>query len=107
MEVLKWAHVESQGHILLKRLEKTFGKADLIQHFSNKFDFKVAKANHSIGWVFGFMEQIKIEFTIGEYQATQTTLEQIFNMFAVAKTKDDTHVKRPSSVYNEEPKKTQ
>ena len=84
--------MESQGYNFKKRLEKTFGKADLVEHFTNKFDFKVAKAKHSIGYVFGLMEQLRSEFSIGEYSATQTTLEQIFNMFAVAKTKDDTYV---------------
>jgi len=46
-----------------------------LQHFTNKFDFKVSKSNYSIGFVFGFMEKLKKEFSIGEYSATQTTLE--------------------------------
>lgn len=57
VDVLKWVHIESQGYILKQRLEKTFGKAEISEHFSNKFLFKVAKANHSIGFVFGFMEK--------------------------------------------------
>jgi hypothetical protein len=69
-DVLQWAHVESQGYNLQKRFEKTFGKAQQVEHFSNKFDFKVAKAKHSIGFVFGLMEQLRTEFSIGEYSAT-------------------------------------
>jgi hypothetical protein len=54
----------------------------VIEHFSNRFNVKVARNKHSIGFVFGFMEEMKSEFAISEYSATQTTLEQIFNMFA-------------------------
>ena len=39
----------------------------------------------SIGFVFGFIEKMKMnsyKFAINEYQAQETTLEQIFNQFA-------------------------
>ena len=105
--MLQWAHLESKGYNLQKRFEKTFGKAELVQHFTNKFDFKVAKAKHSIGFVFGLMEQLRNEFSIGEYSATQTTLEQIFNMFAVAKTKDDIYEPKPKFLFTDAAKKSQ
>jgi len=42
----------------------------------------VDRNNKSIGFVFGVMEELKEQMHIVEYSATQTTLEQIFNMFA-------------------------
>jgi hypothetical protein len=56
-----------------------------MEHFSNSFNLKVARNNNSIGFVFGVMEEIKSEFSVSSYSATQTTLEQIFNMFAKQK----------------------
>lgn len=38
--------------------------------------------NKSIGYLFGLIETKKEEFAISEYSASQTTLEQIFQMFA-------------------------
>jgi hypothetical protein len=57
----------------------------MMEHFSNSFNLKVARNNNSIGFVFGVMEELKSEFFVSEYSATQTTLEQIFNMFAKQK----------------------
>ena len=47
----------------------------MVEHFSNRFNLKVARNKNSIGFVFGVMEQLKEEFSISEYSATQTTLE--------------------------------
>jgi hypothetical protein len=46
-----------------------------MEHFSNSFNLKVARNNNSIGFVFGVMEELKSEFSVSEYSATQTTLE--------------------------------
>lgn len=53
--------------------------------------FKVARANHSIGFVFGLIEEMKDEFSIAEYAASQTTLEQIFNLLATQKGMGNRH----------------
>jgi len=42
----------------------------------------------SIGHVFGHIEEQKEFFGIAEYSVTQTTLEQIFQMFANSKRAD-------------------
>ena len=59
-----------------------FSKVELLEHFSNSYVVKVSKDQYSIGFLFGFMEGFKTQFSISEYSVSQTTLEQIFNTFA-------------------------
>ena len=89
--MLKWAFIESNGVRLMENLEKIFGECYLLEHYTNRFLYKVGRNNKSIGYVFGAMEEMKPKFAISEYSATQTTLEQIFNMFARQKGVADRH----------------
>jgi len=81
-EILKWAHIEKNGKSLITELETRFKEFALIEHYSNSYTFKVSRDSNSIGFVFGMMEDFKQKYCIQEYSASQTTLEQIFNMFA-------------------------
>lgn len=46
-------------------------------------ELKVLQDNgHSIGFLFAFLGRMKKIYSIKDYQAVQTTLEQIFNGFA-------------------------
>ena len=81
-EVLKWAHVEKNGKALIREVEARFKEFALVEHYSNSYTFKVSRDANSIGYVFGMMEDLKKRYSIQEYSASQTTLEQIFNMFA-------------------------
>lgn len=81
-EVLKWVHIEKNGKALINELEARFKEFTLIEHYSNSYTFKVSRDSNSIGYVFGMMEDFKKKHNIQEYSASQTTLEQIFNMFA-------------------------
>lgn len=81
-ELLRWAHVEESGQRLIKFLETRFKELELVEHYSNSYLFKVSRDAQSIGSVFGMMEDIKTEFSVLEYSASQTSLEQIFNNFA-------------------------
>lgn len=42
----------------------------------------MSRDGHSIGSVFGLMEDVKDICSLTSYAAQQTSLEQIFNMFA-------------------------
>jgi hypothetical protein len=42
----------------------------------------VLRQNKSIGALFGMLESGKLELGISEYSVSQTTLEQIFQLFA-------------------------
>ena len=55
---------------------------EIIEHHNNSYKVKLSKGEHSIGYLFGFMEDVKAEFDVSEYQVSQTSLEQIFNNFA-------------------------
>lgn len=81
-EVLRWAHIERNGSDLISELERTFTEFQLVEHFSNSYTFKVSRDKHSIGSVFGMLEDFKTKYSIQEYSAQQTSLEQIFNVFA-------------------------
>ena len=54
-----------------------------MEHYGNNWKLKVSRDNYSIGFLFGMMEDIQVQYDISEYQVTQTTLEQIFNNFAL------------------------
>jgi len=53
-----------------------------VEHYNNSWKIKTSRDNYSIGFLFGMMEDLKLQYDINEYQVSQTTLEQIFNNFA-------------------------
>jgi len=53
-----------------------------VESLANTVHYKVPKNGHSIGFVFGLMDEFKEKYSLSEYTASQTTLDQIFNMFA-------------------------
>ena len=66
-----------------------FKELQIIEHFGNSWRIKVSRDNYSIGFLFGMMEDIQKQFDISEYSVTQTTLEQIFNNFALEAEQED------------------
>ena len=82
-ELMRWAHIERNGGKIISHLEQTFSEFQLVEHYSNSFTFKVSRDQHSIGSVFGMLEDFKSKYSIQEYSAQQTSLEQIFNVFAL------------------------
>ena len=82
-DVLQWAHCEYYAAKLIDNLTNSFGSCTVIDKQSGGLlNLKIPRNNRSIGFVFGFMEENKARCHVQEYSATQTTLEQIFNMFA-------------------------
>jgi hypothetical protein len=69
-DVLRWAHCEFHSLKLIEHLGTIFGQCDLIDQISNRLNLKVARHNHSIGFVFGIMEELKPKYHIQEYSAT-------------------------------------
>lgn len=61
---------------------KVFKKVDLIEKFGNYMKIRVEKEDHSIGVLFGVVEMMKDKYEVLEYSVGQTTLEQIFQVFA-------------------------
>ncbi len=56
----------------------------VIEHFDEQFKLLMPKNGHSIGYLFGLLEEYKHECRVQDYSASQTTLEQIFQNFAAA-----------------------
>jgi ATP-binding cassette, subfamily A (ABC1), member 3 len=64
-------------------LAKNFASVELIEQCSDFFKFRIPRENKTIGSLFGLVEDQKIECNIAEYSVNQTSLEQIFQTFAV------------------------
>ena len=63
---------------------KNFEDITIIEFWDNIFKLKIKKnsSNNSIGFLFGLIEDQKLECFLSEYSISQTSLEQIFNKFA-------------------------
>lgn len=74
-ELIKWVFTEMKGAALIVELEKLFTKLEIIEHHNNSYKLKVTKDNYSIGYLFGYMEDIKHSFEVSEYSVSSTSLE--------------------------------
>lgn len=74
---------------MLDFIEGKFEECNTIEHYGNSWKVKVSRDSYSIGFLFGLMEDVQEEYEVSEYQVAQTTLEQIFNMFATMGDNDD------------------
>ena len=87
--MVEWLHVIQNTLRIVKQLAKDFGTVEILNHHNSSFKFRVLRHDKTIGYLFGLMEDKKEEFSISEYSASQTTLEQIFQMFAHMSYDDD------------------
>jgi len=65
-----------------------FSDVTLIEFFDNSFKLKIKKnsdsrKNLTNGFLFSFLEELKSDCNISEYSISQSSLEQIFNKFAM------------------------
>lgn len=76
----------SQINYIVEAVQGEFGETSLIDFTGNQLKLKVLNDKEkTIGYLFGFIERMKSDsekFVINEYQAHETTLEQVFNQFA-------------------------
>ena len=80
--------IEQIGQKVLDFLNKTLGKCQVIEHLYSFFRFNVETQN-KISHLFGILESHKSDLNIKYYSIRQTTLEQIFNMFATGQIQDE------------------
>ena len=81
----EWIVLENIGTEIHEWLKKEFKSIRLIEHYGSYYKFKIVNDSGktlSIGTIFGKIEEVKEDLKIFEYSLSQTTLEQIFNMFA-------------------------
>ena len=80
--IANWVITQSYGHDVIVKLHDHFDSVEILEHFSSYFRFRVPKLDKTIGFTFGYLEDIKAACNVSEYSCSQTTLEQIFNAFA-------------------------
>ena len=54
----------------------------MIEQYGNYMRLRVERHNHSIGFLFKLIEELKDEHQLEDYSVCQTTLQQIFYGFA-------------------------
>lgn len=85
--------IEGEGSRAVEHLQGLFKEFKIIEHYGSSWKIKVSRDSYSIGYLFGMMEDIQKPFNISEYSVTQTTLEQIFNSFAMEDQKKKANTK--------------
>ena len=101
----EWALLENAGVFVKQSLEEQTPKCNVLEHYNNFFKFRVDKGDKSLGFFFGFMEKLKGKVNFEEYAVSQTTLEQIFNAFALEQDVDEDGkvIRRRSTVRKDAP----
>lgn len=66
----------------IEELCQVFGQVELLEKYGGFMSMRVARQQKTIGFVFGYLDEIKGHCDISEYSVSQTSLEQIFQGFA-------------------------
>jgi ATP-binding cassette subfamily A (ABC1) protein 3 len=81
--LISWVFIEECGWAVYNMLKASFMQVTPIEHYLSFYKFKVEKQpDKSLGYLFSVLETNKEGLRILEYSVRQTSLEQIFNMFA-------------------------
>lgn len=98
IDLFEWALLEDAGLFVKKALERNTSDCRVLEHYNNFFRFRIERGEKSLGFFFGFMENLKSEVKFEEYAVSQTTLEQIFNAFALEQDSNESVSERRSTV---------
>lgn len=76
--------IEQQGRKFAFDLASEYCEVKIAEHLSNYFKFRVdkKKPTHTIGHLFGLMQDLTEKYNIIQYSVSQTSLTQIFQTFA-------------------------
>lgn len=96
VSLYQWALLENSGLYIKESLEKNTRECRVLEHYNNFFKYRIERGEKSLGFFFGFMESLKKDVKFEEYAVSQTTLEQIFNAFALEQDAGGKLVKRLS-----------
>ena len=97
-KLIQWVFYTENFLGSVNKILDYFDEISLIEYIDNNFKLKIKKnldpyfKNHSNGFLFRIIEEIKEEFNIFEYSISQSSLEQIFNNFALDVGVDVLHV---------------
>ena len=79
---MRWVYNINNIQKVIDEIVDKFETVELIEFIDTRFLFRVPKGDKTIGFFFGYLEELKTRCNIQEYSASETTLEQIFNSFA-------------------------
>lgn len=82
--LIEWSFYTENTLKCLTTITDNFENVSIVEFWDNIFKLKIKKENskNSIGFLFGQIENQKKDCYLSEYSISQTSLEQIFNMFA-------------------------
>ena len=83
VSLYQWALLENAGLYIKQALERNTSECRVLEHYNNFFKYRIERGAKTLGFFFGFMESLKKDVKFEEYAVSQTTLEQIFNAFAL------------------------
>ena len=63
---------------VIESLCREFVHVEVIEHYGSYMRLRLERHNHSIGFLFKLVEELKEEHQLEDYSVCQTTLEQIF-----------------------------
>jgi ATP-binding cassette subfamily A (ABC1) protein 3 len=82
--LVEWSFYTENTLKCLTKITQNFENVAIVEFWDNIFKLKIKKENskNSIGFLFGQIENQKQDCFLSEYSISQTSLEQIFNIFA-------------------------
>ena len=79
---MTFLYAQRLGFRAINFMLEIFPQVELLEQCGDFFKLRVPKEDKTIGWLFGMIEDRRHDLGIQEYSISQTTLEQIFQMFA-------------------------
>lgn len=80
--LVQYLFIQQNGIRIVDKLTRIFESVEMLEQCADFYKIKVPRGSVTIGYLFGMLEDQKIEFNISEYSVSQTSLEQIFQQFA-------------------------
>lgn len=75
--------VNNEIAIIVRQFRELIAPTDLIKFDGNYVHLRIKPHSNSIGFMFGIIEDLKSRHPIREYSCRQSSLEMIFNSFAI------------------------
>ena len=78
VNLVTFLYAQRIGFSVIRFLCGIFQQVEMLEQCGDFYKLRVPKEDKTIGWLFGHIEENKLNLGIQEYSVSQTTLEQIF-----------------------------
>ena len=68
--ILRWVEMVVESFKIIKELVDEFETVELIEHLDSRFTFRVPKGDKTIGFFFGYLENLKSIYNVDDYSAS-------------------------------------